>query len=76
MNPPQLGHPPLKHLIVSGPLHFGTRYLPQILVTALTSLFIREIIIGTGPILFGTVIVLRKARGNRILPINIPHEGV
>jgi hypothetical protein len=31
---------------------------------------------GTGSILFGIIIVLRKARGNRLLSVNIPHEGI
>jgi hypothetical protein len=32
--------------------------------------------IGTLPILFGIIIVLRKARGNPLLSVNIPHEGL
>jgi SAM-dependent methyltransferase len=31
---------------------------------------------GTGSILFGIIIVLRKVRGNRLLPVNIIHEGL
>jgi len=35
-----------------------------------------EVKIGTVPILFGIIIVLRKAKGNRLLLVNIPHEGL
>jgi hypothetical protein len=32
--------------------------------------------IGTHPILFGIIIVLRKARDNPLSSVNIPHEGL
>jgi hypothetical protein len=32
--------------------------------------------IGAVPILFGIIIVLRKARGNPLSSVNIPHEGI